>query len=131
MFNSLTDAKVNALLKDAKQKAANPRTSENERDMAVAIWELAEEVKRNRMQYTRVYQQFDGASWKDIEEAEYSACKEEKKPVQILHEAATPITVEIPDHRYFENDDLPGDVIRIIDEILHEQGLTVKITHNK
>lgn len=78
MFNSLTDAKVNALLKDAKQKAANPGTSENERAMAVAIWELAEEVKRNRMQYTRVYQQFDGASWKDIEEAEYSACKEEK-----------------------------------------------------
>lgn len=44
MFNGLTDAKVNALLNDAKQKAANPGTNENERAMAVAIWELAEEV---------------------------------------------------------------------------------------
>ncbi|EHN7465003.1 hypothetical protein DYP75_002978 [Escherichia coli] len=131
MFNGLTDAKVNALLNDAKQKAANPGTNENERAMAVAIWELAEEVKRNRLLYTRVYQQFDGASWIDIEEAEYATCKKEKKIVRILHKAATPITVEIPGHRYFENDDLPGDVIRIIDEILHEQGLTVKITHNK
>ncbi|EPP0093011.1 hypothetical protein ACU6B2_002967 [Escherichia coli] len=49
MFNGLTDAKVNALLNDAKQKAANPGTNENERAMAVAIWELAEEVKRNRL----------------------------------------------------------------------------------
>ncbi|HHR4398558.1 TPA: hypothetical protein ACS52L_004246 [Salmonella enterica] len=131
MFNSLTDAKVNAFLNDAKQKAANPSTNENERAMAVAIWELAEEVKRNRLLYTRVYQQFDGASWTDIEDVEYSVAQNEKKIVRILHVAASPITVEIPDHNYFENDDLPGDVIRIIDEILHDQGLTVKITHNK
>lgn len=131
MFNSLTDAKVNALLNDAKQKAANPSTNENERAMAVAIWELAEEVKRNRLLYTRVYQQFDGASWTDIEDVEYSVAQNEKKIARILHVAASPITVEIPDHNYFENDDLPGDVIRIIDEILHDQGLTVKITHNK
>ncbi|ELT7510383.1 hypothetical protein QPG32_004120 [Salmonella enterica] len=131
MFNSLTDTKVNALLNDAKQKADNPSTNENERAMAVAIWELAEEVKRNRLLYTRVYQQFDGTSWTDIEDVEYVSGQKEKKIVRILHKAANPITVEIPDHNYFENDDLPGDVIRIIDEILHDQGLTVKITHNK